>query len=93
MYKQPVAQSPIKALAPGDLGLLGSRNPDMGVESILTPFMQQAEKYSPADCPPDCGRKLLRSQRRPELVKTARRPPFGVVSSVSSELPQRCRSG
>jgi len=43
MYKQPVAQSPIKALAPGDLGLLGSRNPDMGVESILTPFMQQAE--------------------------------------------------
>jgi hypothetical protein len=39
---QPVAQTPIKALAPEDLGLLGSRNTRYGVESILAPFMQQA---------------------------------------------------
>src|SRR5271170_4604469 len=42
---QPVAQSPIKALAPEDLGMLGSRNPRHGVESILAPFMQQAELF------------------------------------------------
>jgi hypothetical protein len=39
---QPVAQSPIKALAPEDLGILGAEIPDIGVESILAPFMQQA---------------------------------------------------
>lgn len=42
---QPVAQSTIKALAPEDLGMLGSRNPRYGVDPILAPFMRQAELF------------------------------------------------
>lgn len=52
-HKSACRTKPIKALAPEDLGLLGSRNPRYGVElSILAPFMQQAVLYTrraPAD--------------------------------------------
>jgi len=66
----------------------------MGVESILAPFMQQAEKYSRTDSPPDYRRGPLRSQRRPELVITARVPADlrAVAADQDDRLP-RSRMG
>ena len=40
---QPVAQSQANALASEDMGLLGSKNTEYGVEPMLAPFVQQAE--------------------------------------------------
>ena len=44
---QPIAQSQAIALASEDMGLLGSKSTEYGVEPMLAPFVQQAEAYAP----------------------------------------------
>ena len=48
MFADCLAHNPIKAQAPQDLGLLGSCGFNMGVKSILAPFVRQAGKWSRA---------------------------------------------
>ena len=56
MYKSVCCTSPDQSSSPGDLGLFESAGPKYGLESILAPFVRQAEIFGPANYQVGCKR-------------------------------------